>query len=88
MLTNCCAYRQSQILSKTSLTVTYSENCYSSLTSSLTLKSFQKSKLPLMIFKSITVDYRDTVKAKLENFKMLEETLRNLKIKVDSKMID
>lgn len=65
------------------LTVTSLENyCLSSI-SNLISKNFQESNIYFIL-----IFDRDIVAAKLDNFSKLEPTLRNLKIKFDSRMID
>lgn len=67
---------------KISLTVTYLARFYINSTSSLISKNSLKSTQNLL------TGNRENVASKLENFSKLEVTLRNLKIKFDSKMID
>ena len=78
------------ILQRILPTVISSENFYTSSTSNQISKSSLKSKVLYIIYLctySISL-YRDLVATKLDNFQKLEGTLRNLKIKFDSRMIN
>lgn len=63
--------------------VTYSVSCCISLTSNPISRIFQKSMCSAGF-----ICFRDNVASKIENFQKLQPTLKNLKVKFDSKLID
>ncbi len=74
--------RVSPTSNKISQTVISSESCCTSSTNNPTSETSRRSNF------HPTHSFRDNVQAKLSNFNMLEPTLRNLKIKFDSKTIN